>query len=433
MRLTRFPISTLLDSASGQLEAHVQKKRAEDTAPTAAPATPYSGIIFSGNPHETVPRKLLLDNRLTPLERNCWQVFRLLVNEDGITAFPTYDQLRPYLGMNPGKPASRETVAKALTVLRLTRWLSLGRTVRNEINGQVQGNVYLLHDEPVTPAEALEFDKDYMALLMQSTEHQNRAIKDIAAITWREFTSDPDVGRRLPSRIDTLSDRLNAQTWAIETQQNPMPAPEFGVRTQQDLAAEGLSSDSELSTNSATQGALPLSSESELSLKPLSSPSVRSPNSASTYTNTNKVVSKSSVQPRESAGVNWLIALELLKPEDRVKAREIMGAVPENVRDAVIHQWKHRCSSGTVAKPLAYLTSLAGKAIRGDFNAEWSPSPPAPMPPPAAPAPPAMTRPAQPQVQQQAPTATSMRTGNSALSSLFALIDPRRSGEPNDE
>lgn len=121
MKLTRFPISTLLDSASGQLEAHVQKKRAEDTAPTAAPATPYSGIIFSGNPHETVPRKLLLDNRLTPLERNCWQVFRLLVNEDGITAFPTYDQLRPYLGMNPGKHASRETVAKALTVLRLTR------------------------------------------------------------------------------------------------------------------------------------------------------------------------------------------------------------------------------------------------------------------------------------------------------------------------
>lgn len=57
--------------------------------------------------------------------------------------------------MTPGKHASRETVAKALTVLRLTRWLSLGRKVRNEISGQVQGNVYLLHDEPVTPAEAL--------------------------------------------------------------------------------------------------------------------------------------------------------------------------------------------------------------------------------------------------------------------------------------
>ncbi|MEZ7174533.1 MAG: STY4528 family pathogenicity island replication protein [Pseudomonas helleri] len=433
MKLARFPISTLLDSASGQLEAHVQKKRAEDTAPTAAPATPYSGIIFSGNPHETVPRKLLLDNRLTPLERNCWQVFRLLVNEDGITAFPTYDQLRPYLGMNPGKHASRETVAKALTVLRLTRWLSLGRTVRNEINGQVQGNVYLLHDEPVTPAEALEFDKDYMTLLMQSMEHQNKAIKDIAAITWREFTSDPDVGRRLPSRIDTISDRLNAQTWAVETKQNALPAPEFGIRTQQDLAPEGLSSESELSANSAKQGDLPLSSESELSLKPLSTPSVRNPNSDSTYTNTDKSVSKSFVQPRESAGVNWLLALDLLKPEDRVKAREIMGPVPEHVREAVINQWKHRCTTGSVAKPLAYLTTLAGKAIRGDFNAEWNPSAPVATPTPTPPPARTVARPAQSPAQKPAPTATAMQTANSALTSLQALLDPRRREESTDE
>lgn len=433
MKLSRFPISTLLDSASGQLEAHVQKKRAEDTAPTATPATPYSGIIFSGNPHETVPRKLLLDNRLTPLERNCWQVFRLLVNEDGITAFPTYDQLRPYLGMIPGKHASRETVAKALTVLRLTRWLSLGRTVRNEINGQVQGNVYLLHDEPVTPAEALEFDKDYMTLLMDSMEHQNKAIKDIASITWREFTSDPNVGRRLPSRIDTISDRLNAQTWAVETKQNALTAPEFGIRTQQDLAPETLGSDSELSANSAKQGDLPLSSESEPSLKPLSTPSVRNPNSDSTYTNTHQSVSKSFVQPRESAGVNWLLALDLLRPEDRVKAREIMGPVPEHVREAVINQWKHRCTTGSVAKPLAYLTSLAGKAIRGDFNAEWTPSAPAATPTPTPPAARTVARPAQPPAPKPAPTANAMQTANSALTSLQALLDPRRRAEPTDE
>ncbi len=433
MKLSRFPISTLLDSASGQLEAHVQK-RAEETAPTAAPATPYSGIIFSGNPHETVPRRLLLDNRLTPLERNCWQVFRLLVNEDGITAFPTYDQLRPYLGMNPGKHASRETVAKALTVLRLTRWLSLGRTVRNEISGQVRGNVYLLHDEPVTPAEALELDKDYMTLLMHSREHQNKAIKDIAATTWREFTSDPDVGRRLPSRMDTLSDRLNAQTWAVETQQNALPAPEFGIRTLSDLATNGLSSDSELCANSAKQGDLPLSSESEPSTKSLSTPSVRSPNSASTYTNTDKSVSKSSVQPRESAGVNWLLALEALKPEDRVKAREIMSPVPESVREAVINQWQHRCANGKVSKPLAYLTTLAGKAIRGDFNAEWRPSEHASMSASqVAPVPHERSQPAQPRVPKRAPTATAMQTANTALSSLQALLDPRRRKEMTDD
>jgi len=59
--------------------------------PTMAPAppAPSDGFIFSGNRHDSVPRALLLDNRLTPLERNAWQVFRLLLNDDGVTAFPT--------------------------------------------------------------------------------------------------------------------------------------------------------------------------------------------------------------------------------------------------------------------------------------------------------------------------------------------------------
>ncbi|MGH8270180.1 MAG: STY4528 family pathogenicity island replication protein, partial [Steroidobacteraceae bacterium] len=34
------------------------------------------GIVFAGNPHESVPRALFLDTRLTPLERNAWQVIR---------------------------------------------------------------------------------------------------------------------------------------------------------------------------------------------------------------------------------------------------------------------------------------------------------------------------------------------------------------------
>ncbi|MDF5957603.1 STY4528 family pathogenicity island replication protein [Pseudomonas aeruginosa] len=246
MRLSRFPISTLLDSASGHLEAHLSIR--SGSLPKAAEplAQQYSGIIFSGNPHETVPRRLLLDKRLTPLERNCWQVFRLFINDDGLTAFPTYEQLRPYLGMQPGKIASRETIAKALKVLRLTRWLSLGRRLRNDLNGQVQGNVYILHDEPVSPAEALELDPDYMQLLSQSTSDSNRAIREIGQITWREFRDDPDVGRRLPTHLEKLEGRLNHQQWAIDSQLEADPAAEFGIRTLPDLPHSTPSSDAEL-------------------------------------------------------------------------------------------------------------------------------------------------------------------------------------------
>ncbi|HGI9963433.1 TPA: STY4528 family pathogenicity island replication protein, partial [Pseudomonas aeruginosa] len=125
--------------------------------PTPTPAVSGDAFLFSGNRHESVPRRLFLDRRLTPLERNAWQVFRLMLNDDGVTAFPTYEQLRPWLASMPcAGQASHETVARALTLLRLTRWLSLVRRRRDAKTGRILGNLYVLHDEPLTPFEAMQ-------------------------------------------------------------------------------------------------------------------------------------------------------------------------------------------------------------------------------------------------------------------------------------
>ena len=97
-------------------------------------------VFYSGNRHESVPRALFLDRRLTPLERNAWQVFRLQLNDDGVTAFPTYDQSALSGVRCPcAAQASHETVARALTLLRLTRWLSLVRRRRDPKTGRIQG------------------------------------------------------------------------------------------------------------------------------------------------------------------------------------------------------------------------------------------------------------------------------------------------------
>ena len=86
--------------------------------------------------------RCFLDRRLTPLERNL-QVFRLQLNDDG-NGIPTYDQLRPYLASMPcGAQASHETVARALTLLRPTRWLSLVRR-RDPRHGRILGNLYVV-------------------------------------------------------------------------------------------------------------------------------------------------------------------------------------------------------------------------------------------------------------------------------------------------
>ncbi|WP_248767878.1 STY4528 family pathogenicity island replication protein [Pseudomonas sp. MWU12-2345] len=435
---SRFPLSTILDSASGHLEAHLLQKK-ESATPGIAGSVPYSGIIFSGNPHETVPRRLLLDDRLTPLERNTWQVFRLLINDDGLTAFPTYDQLRPYLGMQPGKPASRETISKALVTLRLTRWLSLGRRVRNDLSGQVQGNVYLLHDEPVTPAEAVEFDKDYLQLLNQSMKHPTKVIREVAEIAWNEFSADPDAGQRLPSRLDIIEGRLNSQSWIKEQTNAALREPEFGIRTQQDPPQLSLSSVSELSDNSGLNGASDPSSESELSRKTLSSHSVRNPNSYSTYTDTNNVVCKSSVhvQPdARGAEADLLQALHRLSPDQKHRALEAMQKVPPELKPAVIRHWVHRCDSGTVHNPLGYLLSLVGMAVRGDFNSSWNPDDKANTPPadphagpqPETPPRQIFDQPAKEVASPRSPE--SIQTANQTLSEMLHLLKPRQSKHP---
>lgn len=415
MRLSRLPLSTLLDSASGHLEAHLLQKK-ESAPPGIEGSAPYSGIIFSGNPHETVPRRLLLDDRLTPLERNTWQVFRLLINDDGLTAFPTYDQLRPYLGMQPGRPASRETVSKALVTLRLTRWLSLGRRVRNDLSGQVQGNVYLLHDEPVTPAEAIEFDKDYLQLLAQSMEHQTKVIREVAEIAWKEFASDPDVGQRLPSRLDIIENRLSSQSWTKAQSQVAVKAPEFGIRTQQNLAQSALSSDAELSRKS------------------LGSDLVRNPNSYSTYTDTHKAVCKSSVHvPPTSTDMaaDLLDALHRLPVDQKQNAVMALQKVPTELKPALIKQWVHRCDAGGIRNPLGYLMTLVGMAVRGDFNSHWVPEGKARSSPgyqEGVEPPPNTIQPAKSAAITRSPE--SVQTARNTLSGMLHLLKPNRGPHP---
>ncbi len=436
MKLSRLPFSTLLDSASGYLEAHLRQKK-ESTPPGIEGSAPYSGIIFSGNPHETVPRRLLLDDRLSPLERNTWQVFRLLINDDGLTAFPTYEQLRPYLGMLPGRPASRETVSKALVTLRLTRWLSLGRRVRNDLSGQVQGNVYLLHDEPVSPGEALEFDKDYLQLLAQSMEHQTKAIREVAEIAWKEFAADPEVGQRLPTRLNIIESRLSNQSWTQANALQPLTAPEFGIRTQQNIPIAHPSSDTELSEISDKRIAFELSSESELSRKSLSSDSVRNPNSYSTYTDTNKDVCKSSVHvppTSDDTAADFLDALHRLPTDQKQSALVALQKVPPEVKPALIQQWVHRCDMGSIRNPLGYLMTLVTSAIRGDFNSNWKPegkSRPGHIDtvnPPTGARPVEVAQPTKVPATPRNPE--SIQTANQTLSEMLNLLKPHQSRLP---
>ena len=379
-------LSALFDDALRELVP-----RAPPTPPAprgaaaALPAAPVSdGFLYSGNRHESVPRALFLDRRLTPLERNAWQVLRLQLQSDGVTAFPTYDQLRPYLASMPcAAQASHETVARALTLLRLTRWLSLVRRRRDPKTGRILSNLYVLHDEPLTPFEAMQLDPDYLGLVSQALTHAAKAVQIVGMNTLREIAEDPMLnGRTLPTRLQVLTQRMARNEWA-DTSYPQAPVDHESEEGQAVLLRNlnGPSSESEAGLKSAPDGSL------------------RNPKEDRTVRMDR--INQVRTVPRAKSLQHLRLPERLLrlKDEQQSGAMVALQQVDESLRQAVLDEWDARCRKSAVRNPAGYLFGIIQKAMRGEFKA-WageggSPStPPAPPPRPAAPAPSAPPPPA---------------------------------------
>ena len=323
-----------------------------------------AGFLFSGQSHEVVPRRLLLDNRLTPLERNAWQVFRLMLHGQGVVT-PRYEDLQPYLSSVPyGASASRETISRVLTMLRLTRWLSLVSRGRDQLSGRLQGSLYVLHDEPLTPAEAMELDQDYLALVGHALGHAAKAVRIVAQHVVEEVRQDTNIDRdRLPTRLDSWG-----ELWA---QQGLDPATDAALH------------DSEPGENALVRNRAGPRSDSEPSLNASVSGTVRNPNAACT-------VLKESIctVPRATPAVDnlhWPTALHL-SPSERQAIAVALNKLKPADRQAVLNEAGARCAAGGIRKPAAYLMGLIQRALNGDFR-PWAcqaePSPIAEPPPPA--------------------------------------------------
>ncbi|MGD4883997.1 hypothetical protein QT781_20535, partial [Xanthomonas citri pv. citri] len=62
-------LAEVLDAAWEQAPPPAQSAP-RPTAPAPGKPASHDGFLYSGNRHESVPRALFLDRRLTPLERN---------------------------------------------------------------------------------------------------------------------------------------------------------------------------------------------------------------------------------------------------------------------------------------------------------------------------------------------------------------------------
>lgn len=304
--------------------------------------------IFDGNCYESVPRALFFDNRLTPIERNAWQVLKIFLEADGMTSLTTYEQLQPYLTTSPlTGNASTETVARALTMLRLTGWLSLISKRRHD-KGTVQGNVYVLHDEPLSIYERLQMDADYLNLLSNATIHSSKTIQKVAQYTLNELINDPHVAdKKLPSRLEMLTERLK----------------------QLDITAKKLSTttDTEGSKSDLLRNDGVLNTESKVNLKRSDSNRLRHRKHISS--SKDKKILLQEIQNHLKLPSGFL-QLSLQQQENSLLALSVVDATQQQ---QVLDEWQQCCEQRTIRNPVAYLHGIIQKALQGELNLLRSP------------------------------------------------------------
>ncbi|EAO5056338.1 helix-turn-helix domain-containing protein [Salmonella enterica] len=326
-----------------------------------------SGLLFTGNVHDAIPRRLLLDQRLSPLDKMGWMMIRLYAQNNEGAIFPSYDELQVQLA-SPGKgKASRETVSRVLLMLRITGWLSLCKRVRDD-KGRVRGNIYAQHDEPLTFRDAESLDPRFLDVVADACLSKNRTVSQTARDVLDEIKNDPTM-RHYHSHLSLLETRMG----------HPQNAGQLAARQHSSLLTPKQGSGSELSVNrmknnhrelstetelSQNQEQIIQSSESELPVKSGDHHRVRKPNHyvrSFTYSvNKKTYVDNPVVLPDALKAV--------VSQEDQTMLIRQLQALPEEQAQQVLFALQNLMARQRVDNPLGWMLAVMKKAREGTFR-----------------------------------------------------------------
>ncbi|MDM4770858.1 STY4528 family pathogenicity island replication protein [Solimonas sp. SE-A11] len=192
------------------------------------PAKANEGLLFLGNWHDALPRLLIQDPILQPVDKVVWQVIKLQATAQGATGFPTYDQIARWANV-----ASDATVARAISILRSTRWLTLCVQKARTRKGRFRGNVYALHDEPLALSDTLHLDPEYMQFLCRLAAKPGEGrVGEVAKAVLGSIELDIEDGIDITAPRDAMTERMEAMRFITAAPgQGGEPAQRvFGVR-----------------------------------------------------------------------------------------------------------------------------------------------------------------------------------------------------------
>ena len=367
---TRKGLDRLIGHAASEMTLRRGEPPASDivnseTGRSGASASDLDGLLFFGNPHETVPRALLLDPRLGHVDKLGWQMMRMLVNPDRTTAVPTYDELQPLLRGAPGQKASRATVARVIAVLRLTRWVSLGHRARNTQNGRIIGNVYILHDEPLSPAEASVLDADYVEYVCRCLDHQNKVVKTVAAMVFEEL-QEAGALHELPTRLETLVSRSQntRDTSSVKRQDTQFSS----ASEQKNQGGNQVPVPSSQQEPGRVSRESPPGFQREPSLESKAYLAIGTVLDENSDSSSRTVRTSHCVKPTSTSAVSlhWPACLPM-DGSERQATQLLMADLAGDTQQAILDEAAGRVSGGSVRNPKGFLRGLIKRAISGEF------------------------------------------------------------------
>lgn len=162
-------------------------------------------LLFIGNWNDALPRLLIHDPVLEPVDKIVWAVIKTCTDPRRGTAFPNYATIARLANVS-----AEGTVTRALAILRVTRWLSLCGRARDR-RGRFRGSVYALHDEPLPLPDALHLDPEYLVFTHRSTAHSHARVALVASGVLRSLELDAAEKESSESESDPMTQRIEAQ------------------------------------------------------------------------------------------------------------------------------------------------------------------------------------------------------------------------------
>jgi hypothetical protein len=185
------------------LDALIQETIAQAEASTGQGSA--DRMLFLGNRHQSFPTAVIKDPVLEPVDKLVWMVIILSVHETGgNTAFPGYEAIGKMVNVS-----SRSTIARAIAILRATRWLTLCARLR-KTSGRFRGVVYALHDEPVPLVDALHLDANYMSFLDHSRGHGHARVRAVAQAVLDSIDEDVQAGQPVCAQPHPIEQRVQS-------------------------------------------------------------------------------------------------------------------------------------------------------------------------------------------------------------------------------